>query len=68
MTPPASNPALNAMADALRPGYTWQVEIGTPDEDRPNCGKLAFAVECSPVASPAFQVRRYSRAGARLHL
>ena len=56
------------MADALRPGYTWQVEIGTPDEDRPNCGKLAFAVECSPVASPAFQVWRYSRAGARLHL
>lgn len=35
-----------------------QAEIGSPDLDRPDCGRLNFAVECSPVASPAFRVRR----------
>ena len=34
-----------------------QAEIGSPDADRPDCGRLSFAVECSPVASPAFRVR-----------
>lgn len=33
-----------------------QVEIGNPDPDLLDCGRLAFSVECSPVASSAFQV------------
>ena len=32
-----------------------QVEIGNPDPDLPDCGRMAFSVECSPVASSAFQ-------------
>lgn len=34
-----------------------KAEIGSPDPDRPDCGRLNFAVECSPVASPAFRGR-----------
>lgn len=34
-----------------------QVELGTPTLDRPDCGNIFFAVECSPCASPRFQVR-----------
>eukprot|EP00887_Chlorella_sp_A99_P003202 scaffold9.g3202.t1 len=41
-------------------------EIGTPDEDRPDCGRLSFAVECSPVASPAFRGRGGDELSAEL--
>ncbi|KAI7838664.1 hypothetical protein COHA_007467 [Chlorella ohadii] len=34
-----------------------KAEIGSPDPDRPDCGRLVFGVECSPVASPAFRGR-----------
>ena len=33
-----------------------QAEIGNPDAERPDCGRLVCGVECSPVASPAFRV------------
>jgi hypothetical protein len=38
-------------------GSLPQAEIGSPDPDRPDCGRLLFGVECSPVASPAFRGR-----------
>ncbi|PRW60343.1 exosome complex component RRP42 [Chlorella sorokiniana] len=34
-----------------------KAEIGSPDPERPDCGRLVFGVECSPVASPAFRGR-----------
>ncbi|KAL4856790.1 Exosome complex component RRP42 [Chlorella vulgaris] len=34
-----------------------KAEIGVPDADRPDCGRIVFGVECSPVASPAFRGR-----------
>ena len=37
--------------------HCMQTELGTPHPDRPDCGVLNVAVECSPVASPAFRVR-----------
>ena len=43
-----------------------QVEIGAPDEERPDCGRVCVAVECSPVASPAFQGRGGDELGAEL--
>lgn len=43
-----------------------KAEIGTPDEDRPDCGRLSFAVECSPVASPAFRGRGGDELSAEL--
>lgn len=41
-----------------------QAEIGSPDPDRPDCGRLLFGVECSPVASPAFRVRPRAQLGS----
>jgi exosome complex component RRP42 len=34
-----------------------KAEIGAPDDDRPDAGRVLFSVECSPVASPAFRGR-----------
>ncbi|PSC67545.1 exosome complex component RRP42 [Micractinium conductrix] len=34
-----------------------KAEIGNPDAERPDCGRLVCGVECSPVASPAFRGR-----------
>jgi len=34
-----------------------KVELGIPDEDAPDCGKLQFAVECSPSAAREFEGR-----------
>ncbi|KAL3148401.1 hypothetical protein ABBQ38_013858 [Trebouxia sp. C0009 RCD-2024] len=34
-----------------------KVELGTPSPDRPDCGNIFFAVECSPCANPQFQGR-----------
>jgi hypothetical protein len=45
------------MPACLPPCRCAQAEIGSLDADRPDCGRLCFAVECSPVASPAFRVR-----------
>ncbi|GAB4822267.1 hypothetical protein N2152v2_009313 [Parachlorella kessleri] len=43
-----------------------KVEIGSPDPDMLDCGRLAFSVECSPVASSAFQGRGGEELGAEL--
>ena len=51
-----------ALAHALKHGQEvatragLQVELGTPSPDRPDCGNIFFAVECSPCANPQFQV------------
>ncbi|CAG7723076.1 unnamed protein product [Allacma fusca] len=34
-----------------------KVELGSPDEDKPELGKLEFLVDCSPLASPEFEGR-----------
>jgi exosome complex component RRP42 len=43
-----------------------KAEIGAPDGDRPDAGRLQFSVECSPVASPAFQGRGGDELGSEL--
>ena len=49
-------------AGCWRPGLMGrpclpQAEVGVPDMDRPSCGRLQVTVECSPCASPEFEVR-----------
>jgi exosome complex component RRP42 len=34
-----------------------KVELGTPSQDRPSCGTVQVAVECSPCADPRFKGR-----------
>lgn len=53
----------------LRLGFTdvlvaVKVELGTPSLDRPDCGNIFFAVECSPCANPQFQGRGGDELGA----
>ncbi len=55
--PPAAAAACQPHLARSLPACHPQAEIGSPDPDRPDCGRLVFGVECSPVASPAFRVR-----------
>ncbi|DBA92888.1 hypothetical protein WJX77_008146 [Trebouxia sp. C0004] len=41
-----------------------KVELGTPTPDRPDCGNIFFAVDCSPCANPQFQGRGGDELGA----
>jgi len=34
-----------------------QADIGTPDPQRPDSGRIVFSAECSACAGPALQVR-----------
>ncbi len=38
-----------------------QVDLGVPDAERPDCGHVQFAAECSPCAGPRFWVRTEPR-------